>query len=208
LQMKYLFPLKICNHLSILMGDINERIKIEFKSSKQSSKENKQKLKQYMQRKRSSSRRHLTVRSSSGISSGELSDYKEESSQKKQSSGSVSDYNKLNNKLIDLCKSVDIPISYVRNYDKFINICNRKKRHIIKEYSIKIGSYSNKLNYKNMAGTYIIESIADEMISTLRTIDKIIELLNKRRYPVKNKDIRTLMGIKHFDSEFLEEELV
>jgi len=104
-------------------------------------------------------------------------------------------------KLLNLCRKAHIdiyegPSKKTKTYEQLLKACNTKKRNILKEYIVEIAPYGTKKGYENLAGTYIIESMADNMISKLHLIDTIIKMLEKVMNP-KKMNILTLLNIKN-----------
>jgi hypothetical protein len=79
---------------------------------------------------------------------------------------------------------------------QFLELCHKQKKTIIKNHVIDIAKYATLVGYKQLAGTYIIESKNDQMIHKMRAIDKIIEYINKENYVDQNNNIISLLNIK------------
>jgi hypothetical protein len=128
-----------------------------------------------------------------GIDSEELT----ESTTKKRQHSSTNNYDKL----LNLCSKANINIyisttcKKTKSYDQLLLSCNKKKRDIIKKYVMEVAQYSTRKGFEKLSGTYVIDSLSDNMISKLRAIDTVIEMINKELHP-KNKNILSLLNIK------------
>jgi hypothetical protein len=132
-----------------------------------------------------------------GIDSDDDTDSTQYSNENKNKKNHMTNYEKI----LHLCSKANINI-YVtqihkktKSYEQLLVSCNKKKRDIIKKNVIQLAQYSTKKGYDQLAGTYVIESLTDSMISKLRIIDKLVEMINREQNP-KNKNILSLLNIK------------
>ena len=84
----------------------------------------------------------------------------------------------------------------IKQYSRLVELCNKKKRDILKVYILYISNYATKKGFDVLPGTYTIESASDAMINKLKNIDKLLNLIEKEYGPPKNKNILMLMGVK------------
>ena len=134
-------------------------------------------------------------------------DSDDKSSAKKTFTKIVGNVNMKNyDKIITMCKKVKINIynnkKKVKNYEQLIEACNKKKREIIKEHVITIAPYGSKKGFDKLAGTYVIESLCDEMVQKLRVLDTLIEFIQKEWKSGNN--ILSLMGIKQVEEDTID----
>lgn len=101
-------------------------------------------------------------------------------------------------RMIMMCKKIKINVytnkNKIKNYEQLIEACNKKKREVIKQCIMTMAPYGGKKGFEKLAGTYIIESLCDEMTQKLRAIDTVIEIVQKEANN-DNNNILSLMGI-------------
>jgi hypothetical protein len=106
---------------------------------------------------------------------------------------------KNHDKIIEVCQKAKIETRIngkIKNYTQLLESCHKRKRDVIKDYLMSMTQYATKKGYSKLAGTYIIESMSDTMISKLRAIDKLIELVQNEINPNKNNNILSLLNVK------------
>lgn len=84
----------------------------------------------------------------------------------------------------------------IKHYSRLIELCNKRKRHILKLYVVNISHYITKQGLKELPGIYTLESASDSMINKLKQLDKLINLIEKEYSPPKKQNILMLLGVK------------
>jgi len=102
-------------------------------------------------------------------------------------------------KIINMFENVGIVVKKSKKkktLSQFLELCHKQKKLIIKNHIIDMAKYTTVNGYKQLAGTYIIESKNDKMVQKMRMVDKIMEYLNNENYVDHNNNIMSLLNIK------------
>lgn len=102
------------------------------------------------------------------------------------------------NKIVDLCKDIEISVNNKhkkKTLQQFLDLCHKKRKSIIKNHIMEMAKFCTASGYEQLAGTYIIESKNDTMVSQLRCVDKIIDYIMKE-CQTDNNNIISLLNLK------------